>query len=58
MKKEKIKTDIWQELDDSQAELVSGGSLYNLQRLQQEFEAELARSSKPKEIVVVGPKID
>lgn len=57
MKKEQIKAEIWQELDDSQAELVSGGTLDNLQRLQDEFAAELARSSKPKEIVVVGSKI-
>lgn len=56
MKKEQIKTEIWQELDDSQAELVTGGGL---RRLQDEFAAELAAfSSKPKEIVVVGPKID
>jgi len=57
MKKEKIKAKIWQELDDSQAELVSGGTLESLQRLQEEFPAELASSSKPKEIVVVGSKI-
>lgn len=44
----------WQELDDCQAEMISGG----LQRLQQEFAAELAAvSKKPKEIVVVGSKI-
>lgn len=54
MKKEQIKAEIWQELNDSQAELVSGGAL---QRLQEEFAAELAISSKPKEIVVVGSKI-
>lgn len=48
MKKEQIKPEIWQELNDSQAEFVSGGTLATLQRLQEEFAAELASSSNGK----------
>lgn len=53
MKKQQLKAEMWQELNDCQAEIISGG----LQKLQQEFAPEFARSSKPKEIVVVGSRI-
>jgi hypothetical protein len=54
MKKQQRKEDIWQQLDDDQAEIICGG----LKRLQEEFGSELAAlSKKPKEIVVVGSRI-
>lgn len=53
MKKRQVKEELWHELDDDQAEIISGG----LQRLQEEFAVELSIYSKSKEIVVVGSKI-